>query len=155
MASTSAATAVQEIEHVKHECSNLLANLRGFHPVPDGTPYPDTYRLLVIPLLYSAWERCFTLCHSIALRLLREQSTNPQSMNASERAIWLIRAPFYQSLIAKLMNLTPGDSEQRVKRGHFSLLCDFLMELENWNTRAIDASVDTEALVMTFSNVNP
>lgn len=155
MVTASASAAVAEIEHLKKECLDLFAGLENFHPIAQGDPYPETYRLLVLPLLYSVWERCFTLCHSIALRLLREACANPQAMSASERAIWLIRAPFYQSLVAKLTVHTPGDSSLRPKRGHFPALCDFLTELENWFSAPVDSSVDTEALVMTFSNVNP
>ena len=42
------------------------------HPVLDGEPYPETYRLLATSMLYLVWERCFTLCHAIGLRLLRD-----------------------------------------------------------------------------------
>lgn len=155
MASALASDALAEIKHVKRECLDLFNDLRSFHPVAGGTPYPETYRLLVLPLLYSVWERCFTLCHSISLRLLRGLSPNPQALNVSERAIWLIQAPFYQSLVAKLTIQTPGDRNQKPKRSHFPALCEFLQELDGWHANAIDASVDTEALVMTFSNVNP
>ncbi len=155
MTSPAATTALSEIEHVKRECADFLQNLRNFHPVAEGEPYPETYRLLVVPLLYSVWERFFTLCHSIALRLLRGSCSTPQSMKASERAVWSIRAPFYQSLITKLTVQTPGDSGQKPKRGHFPALCEFLVELDSWHSTAFDAAVVTADLVMTFANVNP
>lgn len=155
MTSVRASDAVAEIEHVKRECLNLFRELRNFYPVATGTPYPEPYRLLVLPLLYSVWERCFTLCHSISLRLLRDSHRTAQAMNVSERAIWLIRAPFYQSLVTKLMNQTPGDRDQKPKRSHFPALCEFLEDLDGWHSNAIDTSVDTESLVITFSNVNP
>jgi RiboL-PSP-HEPN len=155
MATAPALAAIAEIEHVKRECLEFLDGLQDFHPIADGAPYPETYRLLVLPVLYSMWERCFTLCHSIALRLIREACANPQAMKTSERAIWLIQAPFYQSLVAKLNSHTPGEASMKPKRGHFPALCDFLTELEAWFSAPVDSSVDTEALVMTFSNVNP
>ncbi len=117
--------------------------------------YPETYRLLVLPLLYSVWERCFTICHAITLRLLRESCANAQAMKVTERAIWLIRAPFYQSLVGKLTAQSLGDTAQKPKRGHFAALCEFLQELDAWHSNALDTSIDTGELVITFSNVNP
>ena len=155
MISAPATAAIGEIEHVRKECLDFFERLRNFHPAAAGTAYPETYRLLALPMLYSLWERCFTLCHSIALRLLRESCANPRAMKASERAIWLIQASFYQSLIAKLTIYTPGDRSTKPKRAHFPALCDFLAELDGWFSQPLDTSLDTEALVMTFSNVNP
>jgi hypothetical protein len=155
MPDSAATTALKEIEHLKHECTGLLQKLRTFHPVTQGDPYPEMYRLLVVPLLYSVWERCFTLCHSIALRLLRDSCATPRSMSASERAVWLIRAPFYQSLIETITRQAPRDTDQKPKKSHYSALCDFLAELDGWHSTAFDATISTAELVMTFANVNP
>ena len=153
--SSSALAAIEEIRHVDRECSDFFKELRKFYPVISGAPYPETYRLLVLPLLYSLWERCFTICHAIGLRLLRDSSANAYAMKATERAIWLIRAPFYQSLVGKLTVQPSSETNQKPKRGQFAALCDFLKELDSWHSSALDTSIDTGELVITFSNVNP
>ena len=145
---------VEEIEFVKKECLALLKQLRDFYPLREGQSYPETYRLLVTPMLYSAWERCFTLCHAIGLRLIRDLSVNPGSLATSARAVWLIRTPFYQSLVSKLQIQTSATEERGPKKGQFSALCDFLRAMERWLAEGIDSSIDTDELVMRFSNVN-
>jgi len=130
MASSAVARSVEEIEHAKKECLALLKKLREFCPISNGDQYPDTYRLLVTPMLYSAWERCFTLCHAIGLRLLRDFAANPQSLATSARAVWLIRTPFFQSLVSRLQIQTAPQEERRPKRGQFSALCEFLLSFE-------------------------
>jgi hypothetical protein len=154
MASSTVARSVEEVEHAKKECLALLEKLREFCPISIGDQYPDTYRLLVTPMLYSAWERCFTLCHAIGLRLLREFAANPQALTPSARAVWLIQTPFFQSLVSRLQIQTALQEERRPKRGQFSALCEFLLSFERWLTDGIDPAIATDELVMTFSNVN-
>jgi hypothetical protein len=151
------ADTIQEIDAAKRECLGLLSQLRQFHQLAAGTTnYPDTYRLLVIPLLYAAWQRCFTMCNAVAWRRLRDEAISAKSLTGNERAAWLMQAGFYQSFAKKLMNSTSiGTDEVRPKRSHFSALCDFLEELDRWSSSRLDAAIDTDRLVMTFSNVNP
>lgn len=139
---------------MKSECLTLLRQLREFHPVRDGESYPETYRLLVTPMLYSAWERCFTLCHAIGLRLLRDFAAKPRALASSARAVWLIRTPFFQSLVARLQSHALPQEERRPQKGQFSALCEFLLAFESWLTDAIDPAIATDELVMRFSNVN-
>ena len=133
---------------------HLIETLREFHPVRDGESYPETYRLLVTPMLYSAWERCFTLCHAIGLRLLRDFAAKPRALASSARAVWLIRTPFFQSLVARLQSHALPQEERRPQKGQFSALCEFLLAFESWLTDAIDPAIATDELVMRFSNVN-
>jgi hypothetical protein len=146
---------VNEIDGVKRECQRLLADLRDFHPLPSGATYPDTYRLLVIPLLYAAWERCFTMCNAIVWRRLREECAAASGLKSTERAVWLMQAGFYQGFTKRLLN-SAGVAEENVKpkRSHFPNLVEFLDELDRWSASPLDVSVQTENLVMTFSNVS-
>jgi hypothetical protein len=153
MASSIVARSVQEIDHTKTECLALLKKLKEFYPISEGDQYPDTYRLLVTPMLYSAWERCFTLCHAIGLRLIRDFAANPQALSTSTRAVWLIRTPFFQSLASRLQVQSQQQEERRPQRGQFSALCEFLISFEKWLANALDPSIVTDELVMRFSNV--
>jgi hypothetical protein len=105
-------------------------------------------------MLYSAWERCFTLCHAIGLRLLRDFAANPQALATSARAVWLIRTPFFQSLVSRLQVQTAAQEERRPQRGQFSALCEFLLSFERWLADDIDPAIATDELVKRFSNVN-
>ena len=147
--------AIAEIEHVKHECSTFLSDMRHSSPNPPGTAFPDIFRLMAVPMLYSTWERCFTLCHAVSLRLLRQISSQPNSLAPTERALWLMKAPCYQSLVQNLLNQSASTEATRPKRGRFNALADFLAELDIWSSQVLDPAIDTGTLVMTFSNVNP
>jgi hypothetical protein len=147
---------LNELDLVKRSCLNLLEDLRRFHPAaPGSNAYPETYRLLVIPLLYAAWERCFTLCNAIAWRRLREECPAAANLKSTERAAWLMQAGFYQSFAKKLLNAAgAAEEDTRPKRSHFPTLAEFLGELDKWSSLPLDQSVQTNSLVMTFSNVN-
>jgi hypothetical protein len=147
---------INEIDLVKQQCLTLLDDLRKFHPLPPGTPYPGTYRLLVIPLLYAAWERCFTFCNAIAWRRLREECPAASTLSSAERAAWLMQAAFYHGYTKKLLNASNvGDDDSKPKRSHFPALSEFLGSLDGWHSSPLDANVDADSLVMTFANVNP
>src|ERR1019366_6114012 len=104
MESDAMGLSVEEVERGKHECLALLKQLKEFHPIAEGEPYPSTYRLLVTPMLYSVWERYFTLCHAVGLRLIRESAGVARDLAATERAVWLLHTGFYQSLVSKLQS---------------------------------------------------
>ncbi len=155
MATGAVARSVEEIEHAKKECLALLTKLREFCPISNGDQYPDTYRLLATPMLYSVWERCFTLCHAIGLRILRDFAENPRDLATAARAVWLIRTPFFQSLVSRLQIQTSSPEEMRPQKGQFSAICEFLLYFERWLGDDIDPAVATDELVMRVSNVNP
>jgi len=144
---------VSEVEHTKSECLQLLKDVRAASS-SEGETHHSTFRLIATPMLYSAWERCFTLCHAIALRLMREATPSPSSLGVQARAVWLMRTTFYQSLMGKLQHLGSAESETRVKRGQFPALCGFLKEFDKWSKEPLDRNIETDELVMTFSNVN-
>lgn len=149
---------VKELESVKVECLALLADVRTFYtlPAPDSK-YPDTYKLLVIPLLYAAWQRCFTLCNAIAWRRLRDETLAISDLTDSQRSVWLLQTPFYKSFIDTLLtsaSVGSGNSEKKLKKFHQPTLATFLGELNAWERAAPDVAVDSGKLVMTFSNVN-
>jgi hypothetical protein len=45
--------------------------------------------------------------------------------------------------------------EKKIKKGHFGILCEFLTAFDGWLQSELDEVIDTDKLVMTFSNVNP
>lgn len=153
MADNLITTATQQINSVKAECNGILNKIKEFSPPDSAGHYANTFRLIATPMLYSAWERCFTLCHGITLRLIRDLAVKANDLKMPQRAAWLIKSQFYRSFIDKLKNisLTASDSS----KGEFSLLCEFLLKLENWLNESLDQAIDTDDLVMTFSNVNP
>lgn len=152
MANSHVASAIQQIEALKAECQDILEKIKTFSPPDTKGHYPDIFRLIATPMLYSTWERCFTLCHAIALRLIRDVTVTTSALSAPQRSIWLLRSPFYRSLVDRLRNST---SSLKISKGEFSLLCDFFPALDNWLLSGLDQTINTDDLVMTFSNVNP
>lgn len=147
--------AINEIVFVKKECLALLADLNEFSP-PDATgKYNETFRLMAVPMLYASWERCFTMCHSIALRVIRDMTKAAMDLNGPQRAIWLFQTPFYQSYIARVNKDSMDYANEKIKKGHFSNLSDFITKTDEWLKKSLDQSIAVEGLVMTCSNVNP
>lgn len=151
--------ALQQIETVRSECLNLLKEIKDFSPPDEKGHYPSPFRLIATPMLYSAWERCFLTCHAVALRLIRDTSTTTNSLSAPLRSIWLLKTPFYKRLVDKVRNAGPSSDEdkinRRIQKGDFNALCDFLPEFDKWLISKLDYALNTDELVMTFSNVNP
>lgn len=147
--------ALAEIETNRTECLGILQRMRAFHVPAEGEPFDPTFRLIATPMLYSVWERCFTLCHEVSLRLVRDTAPHPMALASTTRAVWLMHTPFYQSMVDKLKSHTAVPADERPKKGHFASLCEFLKELETWSSKAIDQNIVTGDLVMTMSNVNP
>lgn len=142
---------IKEIENVKEQCEALLNRIKSFSPPDEKGQYHDTFRLIATPMLYSAWERCFTLCHAIALRLIRDVTAKACDLSAPLRAVWLLKSPFYRRLVDNLRK----EYATAIDKGEFALLCEFLPKLDEWLINGLDRALDTDALVMTFSNVNP
>ena len=146
------AGAIQQIEIVMAECESLLERIKGFSPPDEKGIYPETFRLIATPMLYSAWERCFTLCHAIAFRLIRDVTAKACDLDAPQRGIWLLNSPFYRSLVDQLRR---DYVFTRTGKGEYSLLCEFLPKLDDWLNNGLDQALNIDDLVMTFSNVNP
>lgn len=154
MASDYVASALQQIASTKTECLGLLRQLREFSPPDEKGRYHDTFRLMATPMLYSAWERCFTLCHAITLRLIRDTAKTAHALDAPLKAAWLQQEGFYQSFIAQLRKQEGSEDPAKPKKGNFEALCAFITKLDGWSGTALNESIETEKLVMTFSNVN-
>jgi hypothetical protein len=152
----SMADAVEEIRQVKSDCLDLLSKLRGLCPPGGDGVYPEMFRLMAVPMLYAAWERCFTLCHSIGLRRVRAIHRSYGALPTVQRALWLQQQGFYKSYLSRVRS---GDyslgGSQRHSRGAFDALSQFLEELESWTGQEVESNTATQALVMTFSNINP
>jgi hypothetical protein len=162
MADSPVGIAIQQIEKVKTECDDLLKRIIAFSPADKDGHYPDTFRLIATPMLYSVWERCFTLCHAITLRLIRDVTSTASALSAQQRAVWLLKSPFYNSLVDRLRN--PGrprdaaasvDMRPKTKKGEFIIMSEFLSQFDNWLLNGLDQAINTDDLVMKFSNVNP
>ena len=148
--------AVAEIVFARDECVGVLDSLKKFCPPDSNGNYPGTFRLLATPMFYSVWERCFTACHAITLRLLRDSTSKASELEITQRAAWLLRAPFYQSFCSRLKDWNMEiDHSKGTKKGQFVITVEFLAALEQWTNLPIDQATDAEEIVMTYSNVNP
>ncbi len=149
---TPKAIALKQIKAVHQEVDQLLNEIKAFSPPDASGQYAPTFRLIATPMLYSAWQRCFTLCHAVALRLIRDITPTASTLTASRRATWLIKAAFYRSLVDQIRI---NAASVKPKKGEFAILSEFLEEFDQWAVTALDPSITTDDLVMTFSNVNP
>lgn len=144
-------SAIKQINTVQTECNQLLNDIKAFSPPDLNGEYNPTFRLIATPMLYSIWERCFTLNHAIALRLIRDVTKKTHKLAPPKRAIWLLKEPWYRSLVDQLRS---GTTSTKVKKGEFTILSQFLTSFDNWADGKLDASITTDELVMTFSNVD-
>lgn len=147
------ADVIDEIAEVKSGCIGLFDSMRGLCALDAEGHYPDTFRLMAIPMIYAVWERCFSLCHAVALKRLCEVRERTSALAPFQRALWLQRQPFYASYLDKIRRLEPA--KRGVNKGEFGALCGLLKDLDDWSQTDIDLTVDMIDLVMTFSNVNP
>ena len=126
---------------MKSECLTLLRQLREFHPVRDGESYPETYGQV---LRYAhALLGMGTLLYVVSryrTTFARDFAAKPRALASSARAVWLIRTPFFQSLVARLQSHALPQEERRPQKGQFSALCEFLLAFESWLTDAIRPS---------------
>ena len=144
---------LDEITDVKGGCMVLFDDMRRLCAADSEGHYPDTFRLMAVPMIYAVWERCFSLCHAVGLKRLREVRGKTSALASPQRALWLQRQPFYASYLDKVRRLEPP--KRGTSRGEFGALCDLLRDFETWSQGDIDPSVEMIDLVMTFSNVNP
>lgn len=148
--------AIHEIELLKKDCLGILWEMRQFCPPDQQGNHPDVYRLIATPMLYSVWERCFTLNHAIALRLIREVTPSSGALKATQRAAWLQKSNFYKAFSENFqLRMANEGVDKKLGKGHFAALGSFLESLDKWGAERLDNGIDTENLVMTFSNVNP
>lgn len=148
------AAAIKQIQLVRNECDHTLASVKAFAPPnPITNQYDPTFRLIATPMLYSIWERAFSICHSESLRLIRDVTVSANSLTADRRAIWLIKGTIFRSFVDRIK--TTIHDARTPKKGEFNTLVDFLRNLDSWAAEGLDPALAVEDLVITFSNVNP
>ena len=146
---------VDQIREVKKNCLELLLKIAALCPVDASGHRPEAFRLIATPMLYAVWERCFTLCQSISLRMIRDECKHTRALTSVQRALWLQCQPFYQRFLDQIRTSTAPAFAKRVKRGPFNALSEFMGNFDEWMNREIDNAINTDDLVISFSNVNP
>lgn len=145
------------------ECLATLSRIRTL--VGEVTSDPDMLRLMATPMLYSVWERMFSLCTSICLRVIQREYERASDCPASARAFWLRKADFFKSFVASVRDLVELEREDSVfqqttgfkksiSKGAFNLSVEVLAKLDDWHSKPLDHKSGCEDLVITYSNVN-
>lgn len=125
----------------------------------------ETVRLMAVPMLYSVWERCFSVWTSICLRSIRESTSRAIDCPPEIRAFWLRKADFFKSfidIIRDVMELEREDSifqqtsglSKKITKGGFHLSSRVLGSLDYWHQQPFSNKQDVKELVLTYSNVN-
>lgn len=141
---------INEIENVKKECLELLDNVLKVAS-DNNSKEQELYRLMSTPLIYSLWERTFTISTITVLKVLREETSPASEYSANIRALWLQKESFCQSFISKTLE---NSEKVNSKKGTYKNLLDFLVKLDAWHALPLENKSDYGDLVMTFSNVN-
>lgn len=145
------------------ECLATLVRVRTL--VSEASSDPEMLRLMATPMLYSVWERVFSLCTSICLRVIQQEYERAAECPASARAFWLRKADFFKSFVSSvrdLMELEREDSafqqstgfKKKISKGAFNLSVEVLSKLDEWHKKPLDHKSGCEDLVITYSNVN-
>lgn len=145
------------------ECLAVLGRIRTL--IVDVKSDPEMLRLLATPMLYSVWERIFSLCTSISLRVVQQEYERALDCPASTRAFWLRKADFFKSFVDSvrdIMELEREDSvfqqstgfKKKISKGAFSLSVDVLSKLDAWHEKPLSHKSGCNDLVITYSNVN-
>lgn len=159
---SSVKAAQEELVFVKEECTTLIDQLnRMKNVIPND--HSETFRLLCIPLLYSTWERLFTIGHSLCLRIIRDKFRTAGECPPESRALWLRHAPFFKSFVDVTRGLIELDRElgqsekikkmkEKTSKGIYQSTVKMIESLDEWNSLPLNA--DVSDLVMTYANVN-
>lgn len=154
----------EEIAFVRDkECLATISSVRQL--LSSDVTEPETLRLMVVPILYSVWERAFSGWTAICLRVVQDNYSKAIDCPAKTRAYWLRKADFFKSFVDSMrdvMELEREDSvlqqtsgfSKRITRGGFNLSSQVLLKLDEWHNRPLNAKVDLKNLVLTYSNVN-
>jgi len=103
----------------------------------------STLRLMGIPILYSVWERLFSIGNGVCIRLLIEADRNSSRFSVDQRAFWLLKEPFYESFTKKI----------RVDHPTVDISIKLLNEIERFHGSPL-RSHESEKILVTKSNVN-
>lgn len=145
------------------ECLATLARIRVL--MEEVTSDPEMLRLMATPMLYSVWERVFSLCTSICLRVIQREYEQAAECPASARAFWLRKADFFKSFVSSVRDLVELEREdsafqqssgfkKKISKGAFNLSVEVLSKLDDWHKKPLDHKSGCEDLVITYSNVN-
>ncbi|WP_460104205.1 hypothetical protein [Pseudomonas sp. S2_D10] len=155
---------IPEVVYVRDsECLPIIQNVRAI--INADVINADTIRLMAVPMLYSVWERCFSVWTSICLRSIRENTSRAMDCPPEIRAFWLRKADFFKSfvdVIRDVMELEREDSifqqtsglTKKISKGGFHLSSKVLGSLDSWHTQPFSNKQDVKELVLTYSNVN-
>ncbi|WP_158618443.1 MAE_28990/MAE_18760 family HEPN-like nuclease [Candidimonas sp. SYP-B2681] len=146
-----------------NDCLPVLENLRSL--LSDQISERDTLRLMAVPMLYSVWERCFSLWTSICLKIIRDNHIRAADCPPQLRAYWLRKAGFFKSFIDTIRDVVELEREdsvfnqtsglsKKITKGGFHLSAKVLRELDTWHQQPFSAKLDVKELVLTYSNVN-
>ena len=91
-------SAKEELAFIKQQCVDLVDKLDLMKSVVPAA-HIETFRLLSVPLLYSAWERLFSIGHSLCLRVVRIRYACAGDCPPSSRALWLRKADFFKGFV--------------------------------------------------------
>lgn len=122
-------------------------------------------RLMALPMLYSVWERVFSISTAICLRIVRDSYPKAADCPSAVRALWLRKAGFYKGFVDSVRDILELDREDsvlertrklntKINKGSYKLSSKMLEELDSWHSRPLDRSVNLSDILMTYSNVN-
>ena len=140
--------AKEEITNLKADCLNLLKQVDTYGVKDPSGNREVIFRLLAMPIIYSAWERTFTISLSVLLRIVREYSKTAGELSPNLQALWLQKASFFTSFQAS------AETNHKPGKGKYKKLTEFLSELDSWRSVPVDTKISLDDVVMTFSNVD-
>lgn len=155
---------ISEVVYVRdNECLAMVTRVREV--VEAEAVHPEAVRLMAVPMLYSVWERCFSVWTSICLKSIRESTARAIDCPPEIRAFWLRKADFFKSfidIIRDVMELEREDSvfqqtsglSKKITKGGFHLSSKVLGSLDAWHQQPFSNKQDVKDLVLTYSNVN-
>lgn len=153
-------TAIEELRFTRDDCLNHLDQLANLCPPDADKRYPEAFRMVSTPFLYSVWERCFTLTNAIAIRVIRQKAPTAGDCSSKQAALWLQKEAFFQSFLDKMRasaqadNSENGGQSKKIKGGAYKAVVELLEHMDQWREKPL-LTGETRELVMTFSNVNP
>ena len=145
------ADAVLEIDSVERECVGVLGQVAAFCTADAVGRRPDIFRLMAVPMIYSAWERAFRISTAVAIRFLVESKSSVVQLSPDQKALLLLKESFFKSYSDKAMS---AKGARGPRKSEFETLSDLITQLENWWQSKASLGTDAEEYVMTFSNVD-
>ena len=145
------ADSILEIDSVERECVEVLGQVAAFCIADVVGRRPDIFRLMAVPMIYSAWERAFRISTAVAIRYLVESKPSVAQLTPDQKALLLQKESFFKSYSDKAI---PTKGARGHRKSEFETLSNLLTELENWSQSKASLGTDAEEYVMTFSNVD-